>query len=431
VHDAGRQVSRLGAQAGVTRREALSGAAVLGIGAGLDRVLLGGHGSASSLRPNAVDHATESFHGARQAGIATPAQEYLCFAAFDVTSNSLGDVEQMLRQWTSASASMTAGIPYRAEGAEQPGQPPLETGEAAGLGACRLTLTFGFGPSLFGSGDADRFGLAHRRPAELIALPPFQGESLQPERSGGDLCVQACAESPQVAFHAIHVLSRIADGVAVLRWAQPGFGRTSSTSTSQETPRNLMGFKDGTDNIRAEDKGSMDQYVWVQPGDGPSWMTGGTYLIARRIKILFDVWDATSLEGQERVIGRDKLVGAPLGGRGEYDHVNLKAMTDGQLTIPENAHIRLANPASNDGQRILRRGYSYSEGVEPGAGELDAGLFFIAFQRSPPRQFIPLQRRLAASDALNRHTLHTASAIFACPPGLKPGAILGDGLISG
>jgi deferrochelatase/peroxidase EfeB len=160
-------------------------------------------------------------------------------------------------------------------------------------------------------------------------------------------------------------------------------------------------------------------------------MTGGTYLIERRIKILFDVWDTTSLEGQQRTIGRDKLTGAPLGGKSEYDPVELSATAaNGELLIPDDAHIRLANPQNNDGQRILRRGYSYTEPIEPGTGEIDAGLFFIAFQRSPQRQFIPLQRRLAANDALNRHTLHTSSAIFACPPGASPGGFVGDALFS-
>jgi deferrochelatase/peroxidase EfeB len=159
-------------------------------------------------------------------------------------------------------------------------------------------------------------------------------------------------------------------------------------------------------------------------------MTGGSYLIARRIQILFDVWDGTSLEGQERVIGRKKLSGAPLGGRDEYDPVDLDGKKGGEPVIPVDAHIRLASPRNNNGQRILRRGYSYSEPTEPGSGQIDAGLFFICFQRDPERQFIPIQRRLAASDALNHHTLHTASAIFACPPGCKPGGFVGEGLFA-
>jgi deferrochelatase/peroxidase EfeB len=261
-------------------------------------------------------------------------------------------------------------------------------------------------------------------------LPPFRGESLDPSRSDGDLCVQACADDPQVAFHAIHILARTAADVATLRWSQAGFGRTSATTRSQATTRNLMGFKDGTDNIRAEDTDAMLRFVWVPRGDGPSWMEGGSYLIVRRIQMLFDVWDATSLEGQERVFGRQKLSGAALGGQNEYDPVDLAAKTNGSPTIPADAHIRLASPDYNGGQRILRRGYSYSEPPEPGSGQIDAGLLFICFQRDPQRQFIPLQRRLADSDALNHHTLHTASAIFACPPGTKPGGFIGEGLFA-
>jgi deferrochelatase/peroxidase EfeB len=303
----------------------------------------------------------------------------------------------------------------------------MDPGEAFGLGPEGLTITIGFGPSLFGSGGQDRFGLGSRRPTGLVPLPPFPGESLDPRRSNGDLCIQACAENPQVAFHAIHTLTLIASGIANLRWSQDGFGRTSSTSTAQQTPRNLMGFKDGTNNIRGEDAEAMDKFVWAQPGDGPAWMVDGCYLIVRRIKILFDVWDATSLEGQEEIIGRRKQSGSPLGGTDEFDPVPLDASSGGRPVIPTDAHIRLSSPEANGGLRILRRGFSFSEPAEPGSGQIDAGLFFISFQRDP-EQFNSIQRRLSSSDALNRHILHTASALFACPPGVRPGGFVGEGL---
>lgn len=411
---------------GVTRRGALLGAAMLGIGAGLDH-LFAQPGSAG--KPGDSDKRTVPFYDPQQGGIATPAQEFLDFAAFDVTSSSIDDLRDILKQWTAAASALTAGRLYEPS-PEEADVAPTDTGEAIGAGPSQLTITIGFGPSLFGALGEDRFGLAPKRPNKLTRLPPFRGESLDPDRSGGDLCIQACADDPQVSFHAIHVLARLASGAATLRWTQQGFGRTSSTSRSQPTPRNLMGFKDGTNNIRAEDSEAMDEFVWVQPSDGPSWMAGGSYLIARRIQILFDVWDATSLEGQERVIGRKKLSGAPLGGHGEYDPVDLDAKKAGTPVIPSDAHIRLASPSYNNGQRILRRGYSYSEPTEPGSGQIDAGLFFICFQRDPERQFIPIQRRLAASDALNHHTLHTGSAIFACPPGTKPGGFVGEGLFT-
>jgi deferrochelatase/peroxidase EfeB len=414
-------------RSGVTRRGLISGAALVGLGVGLDHMVTN---APRQMVTQVSSDAAVPFHGTHQAGVATLAQDYLHFAAFDVTSDAVDDLRGILEQWTAAAARLTAGEPYQPTAVELD-QPPVDTGEAIGLGPARLTVTIGLSPGVFGSPGQDRFGLAHLRPPELGQLPVFQGDSLDPESSGGDLCVQACADDPQVAFHAVHVLSRIASSVAALRYTQQGFGRTSSTSRAQSTPRNLMGFKDGTDNIRAEDTTAMNDFVWVKDGDGPGWMTGGTYMVARRIRILFDVWDTTSLEGQQRVIGREKLSGAPLGSQSEYDPVNLQATgPSGEPLIPADAHIRLASPRDNGGQRILRRGYSYSEAVEPGSGEIDAGLFFIAFQRSPRRQFIPLQRRLAAADALNQHTLHTSSAIFACPPAAQQGGFIGDGLFS-
>ena len=414
---------------GLTRRGVLAGAAIFGLGAGLDRVLVGGGDTSSGGDGSGSLAKSVPLYGPQQAGISTPAQEFVNLAAFDVASDASDDLRSLLQEWTQAAAALTVGHSYE-PGSTGPGQPPVDTGEAIGLGPAQLTITIGFGPSLFGSRARPRFGLGRFRPSTLRRLPAFRGESLDPERSDGDLCVQACADDPQVAFHAIHLFTRIASDVAALRWAQQGFGRTSATSRSQTTTRNLMGFKDGTDNIRAEDNDAMEKFVWVQRGDGPTWMEGGSYLILRRIQMLFDVWDATSLEGQQRVFGREKLSGAPLGERNEYDSVDLSAKENGELTIPADAHIRLASPDYNDGQRILRRGYSYAEPPEPGSGQIDAGLLFICFQRDPQGQFIPIQHRLAASDALNHHTLHTASAIFACPPGANPGGFIGEGLFT-
>lgn len=190
--------------------------------------------------------------------------------------------------------------------------PPIDTGEALGLASARLTITFGFGPSLFEHEGADRFGLASCRPRVLTDIPTIPGDELQPERSGGDLCVQACSNDAMVAFHAIHVLSNLASGVAVLRWTQLGFGRTASTSQSQQTPRDLFGFKDGTNNLK-EDSVSLDRYVWAPPDSNPEWMRGGSYMVVRRIRMLLGPWERSTLEEQERTIGRTKISGAPLG----------------------------------------------------------------------------------------------------------------------
>lgn len=405
----------------------LAGAAAIGVGVGVDRLLP--NGASPAALSVAEQSEQTSFYSKHQGGIATPAQEYLSLAAFDVTATATSDLQQLLRVWTQVSASLAAGHPYSGE-APRLDQGPVDPGEAVGLGPARLTITFGFGPSLFGDETGDRFGLRERMPTALEPLPRFRGEVLEPNRSDGDLCVQVCAENPQVAFHATHLLTRLAAPWATLRWQQIGFGRTSSTSQEQQTPRNLIGFKDGTANIRAEEGGAMEDFVWVQPADGPEWMAAGSYLILRRIRILFDVWDATSLEGQERVIGREKVSGAPLGAKREYDAVDLGAKSAGYPKIPVDAHIRLSSPKEDGGQRILRRGYSYAEPPEPGSGQIDAGLLFIAFQRDPHRQFVPIQRRLARDDALNHHTQHTASALFACPPGVSRGGFVGEDLFA-
>jgi deferrochelatase/peroxidase EfeB len=151
-------------------------------------------------------------------------------------------------------------------------------------------------------------------------------------------------------------------------------------------------------------------------------------MVVRRIQMLLHQWDSVSLDQQERTFGRHKLSGAPLGQRHEHDPIDLNAMSHGRLAISRLAHIRLASPAYNNGQRILRRGYSYTDGLDTGA--VAAGQLFICFQRDPRVQFIPMQTRLALNDLLNEHTKHIGSAIFACPPGARRGGFVGEALFS-
>ena len=366
------------------------------------------------------------FFGRYQAGIATPQQEHLHFAAFDLTVEDASAVRDLLKAWSDAAARMCVGDPA-GEDNYSTFLPPDDTGEAFDLSPARLTITFGFGPGLFEKDGEDRFGLASHRPAALADIPPLPGESLDESKSGGDLCVQACADDPQVAFHAVRNLARIARGTAVVRWSQLGFGRVASTSKAQATPRNLMGFKDGTANIKAEDEELMDRHVWAEPGDGPSWMDGGAYMVARRIRMLIEVWDRVSLDDQEKSIGRHKYTGAPIGAKEEFHPVDLEAKgEDGAPLTPENSHVRLSRASGRE--KILRRGYSFTDGMDPERGQLDAGLFFICFQRDPREQFVPLQRRLGENDALNEYIQHTGSALFACPPGASEGGYVGEGL---
>ena len=414
----------------LSRRGILGGAGAALTAAGF----AGGWGAskASASEPDAAK-LTYPFRGAHQSGIVTPAQDRLYFAAFDVTSTSRDDVETLLRAWTLAAEEMMAGRPASSE-ATAYDAPPADTGEADGLGAAGLTLTFGFGPTLFRDEHGkDRFGFAAKQPAELKTLPHFPGDKLDPRRTGGDLCVQACADDPQIAVHAIRNLSRIAFGIAAIRWTQLGFGRTSSTSTAQTTPRNLFGFKDGTANIKAESSSDVDTHVWVGAGDDAkaSWMAGGSYLVARRINMHLETWDRTSLREQEAVIGRDRAEGAPLSGGKEFDTPDFAAKgRGGAELIPKNSHVALAHPSNNKGAQMLRRGYNFTDGNDS-LGRLDAGLFFLAFVRRPSSQYIPMQMAMAKQDALVEYLQHTGSGLFAVPPGVKPGGFIGQGLFDG
>jgi deferrochelatase/peroxidase EfeB len=406
----------------LTRRRLLTsagvGAAGLGLGAG---GYLIGHETAEA---SGEGTGSVPYYGEHQAGIATAAQDRLHFAAFDLLTEDPAELRELMREWTLAAAEATEGEMIGDDN-DVPLAPPEDTGETVGLLPSRLTITFGFGPSLF---DKPGLGLAGKRPAALRPLPPLPADELSPAESGGDICIQACSDDPQVAFHAVRNLARIGRGTVAMRWSQLGFGRTASTSRSQDTPRNLMGLKDGTANIRAEDTEAMAKFVWVG-GEGPSWMEGGTYLVTRRIRMLLEVWDRASLQDQERTIGRHKYSGAPLGGSDEFEPLPLDKERNGHPLIPPDAHVRLASASANGGARILRRGYSFTDGVDESLGELEAGLFFISFQRHP-EQFVAIQRRLGSLDALNEYIKHVGSALFAVPPGATPGGYVGQGLLA-
>jgi deferrochelatase/peroxidase EfeB len=384
-----------------------------------------GTSTAVALSPASHESRVVPFHGVHQAGIVTPAQARLLFASFDVLTDDREELVGLLQEWTRAARRMTAGRPVGTDNSDQDA-PPDDTGEADDLGPSSLTVTFGLGASLFDR-PGDPFGIAARKPAALVPMPTFAGDELDAARSDGDLAVQACADDPTVCFHAIRNLTRIGRGLVALRWAQSGFGRTSSTDVAQETPRNLMGFKDGTNNLVAEDTEKLQQHVWVPSADDPTWMRGGSYLVTRRIRMLLEVWDRSTLADQELTIGRVKGSGAPLGATREHDTVNLTAKVDGEPVIPLDGHIRLAAPGQNDGVRLLRRGYSFTDGIDPVTNQLDAGLFFVAYQRDPRTGFVPVQQSLR-TDALNEYIRHTSTAMFAIPPGVDEGGFVGETL---
>jgi deferrochelatase/peroxidase EfeB len=408
-------------ETGVSRRALLGG--IGGLGAGAAAGVFAGHAAwkdtAVGTPPASAD--VVPFYGAHQAGITTPAQDRLVFGTLNVVDGaSRTDLRDLLRTWSKAALRMTRGQLVGEVG--ELTAPPVDTGEAVGSPVSRLTITIGYGPSLFDH----RFGLAAKRPAGLKPLPPLPNEDLDPDYVGGDLAIQACSDNPLVAYHAVRNLARLGMGVVEHNWLELGFGRTSTNSTSETTPRNLLGFKDGTRNIKGQQTELLDQYVWVGDETDQSWLRGGSYLVARKIRMFLENWDRDYLGDQQNVIGRAKISGAPLSGGTEFTTPDF-AVTDtaGTPVIPATSHIRLASHEQNDGLRILRRGYSYTDGIDPQRGTLVGGLLFLAYMKSPA-QFIELQTKLGHHDALNEYISHVGSALFACPPGLSPGQSWGD-----
>jgi len=434
---------------GMSRRSLLRGGMLAGAGA-VGGGLAGGFAGDAAASPSAAGTGQEPFYGAHQSGIITDTQRHTVLAAFDLTSSDKADLESLLRAWTALAEELVTGssntVPIFTDASSSDANAYADaTGtsttddslEAYQLGPQRLTLTVGFGRSLFvGPDGQDRMGLAARLPAALVALPRFAGEQLVAADSDGDLFLQACADDPQVAFHAVRSIARIAPDVATLRWTQLGY----SPSNTAGTPRNLMGFKDGTINSNVHPPANLDATLWAAP-DGPAWMRGGTYLVYRRIRITLEHWDRLDPGTQAQVVGRQKLTGAPLGGTAEFSPLDLDARDgDGDYVIPSTAHVRLAAAATNNGAVIVRRAFSYNNGTTPfterwppwrQALEYDAGLLFLGYQQDPRTGFVPINSTLAEQDAMNQFTTHTASAVFAVPPGAEaPGDWIGSSLLS-
>ncbi|HEX3636717.1 MAG TPA: Dyp-type peroxidase [Paraburkholderia sp.] len=447
-----------------------AGGAAVAAGASLGAGLATSQTAQAALARTPAHHAdpqtaVEPFYGLHQGGIVTPQQSHTYLAALDLTTDKRDDVIALLRTWTDTAARLTqgataaplpTGTAAKAELVDSKIDTQVDTktdpkvdntaysptntkaapdsGDVLGLGPCGLTITFGFGPGLFTHEGKDRYGLASRRPAALVDLPRFNGDQLIAEKTGGDLFIQACANDQQVAFHAVRQLARLAYGVATMRWGQSGF----LSGPRGQTPRNLMGFKDGTNNPSIAKPQLMNEFVWAGASADAPWMEGGTYTVVRRIRITLEHWDNTELDFQEQVFGRHKYSGAPIGKKNEFDAVDLKEEDkDGNPVIPENSHVRLSNQANNNGAQILRRSYSYNDGTNfyierwppwRQETEYDAGLIFVAHQSDPRTGFIPINDKLAKFDMMNQFTTHVGSAVFAVPQGAKRGSYIDAGL---
>lgn len=344
-----------------------------------------------------------SFYGKHQAGITTPMQKNIYFVVLDLRTRDKNELIQLFKDWTDYSQKLVNGELVKKDGSNAL-LPPSDTGETVGLNPYRLTLTFGVSASFL-----TKLGLEKKRPKLFRDLPAFPKEQLREQYTGGDIVIQACADDEQVAFHAVRNLIRKGRNKVTMKWSQSGF---AAIGDRMETPRNLFGFKDGTANVTTEK--DFDKVVWA---DSQDWMKNGSYMAVRRIIMHLETWDRTNLQEQENTFGRYKESGAPFGKKNEFDEVDLSL-------LPVDSHVRLAKEVDLP---ILRRSYSYSDGIDPKTGQFDAGLLFIAFQKDPDR-FVKIQTNLGADDKMNEYVTHIGSGLFACFGGVKKGGYIGQDL---
>lgn len=412
---------------GLSRRGFFTGALGAGVAVGAGASLAGCSSSESAPKA-AADGVFVPFDGPHQTGItALPIPEQGLVASFNVHAKDRRALTQTLRTLTDEIRSLMAGKPPEVR---DPAYPPVDSGI---LGekppADNLSIVVGVGASLFDR----RFGLADRKPKELVTMPFLANDRLDPKLSHGDISIIFEAGHSDTVQFALRQLMRRTRSELVLKWMVDGYARGIGAGRASEaaTPRNLLGFKDGTANLAVDDNAIMDRHVWVGPADGePEWAVGGSYQAVRIIRMFVEFWDRTQLVEQEALIGRSKISGAPLGLSGEFTDPDYAEDPDGKR-IPLSAHIRLANPRTpeTDENLILRRGFNYSRGFD-GAGRLDQGLAFIAYQRSLEKGFLTVQRRLAG-EPLEEYILPVGGGFFFVLPGVTgDDRFLGDQLVS-
>ncbi|MGW2108500.1 iron uptake transporter deferrochelatase/peroxidase subunit [Streptomyces sp. NPDC001948] len=416
---------------GISRRRLIGSAGAAGA-AGLVLGAAGGATGYAATRPDeptaltAVGSTQVMFHGKHQPGITTPLQASGHLVAFDLVPGAgRKEAAALMRRWSATAARLMAGEPAGNGAADGPDH---DTGIALDAGPSSLTVTFGFGRTFF-----ERTGLTDRRPPGLDPLPPFSSDHIDTARSNGDLWVQIGADDALVAFHALRAVQKDAAPAARVRWQMNGFNRAPGATARPMTARNLMGQVDGTNNPEPADS-DFDRRIFVPAAQAGAdakydWLAGGSYVVVRRIRMLLDDWEKLPVARQEQVIGRRKKDGAPLSGGTETTALDLdRAGPDGKLLIPENAHARISAPEKNSGAAMLRRPFSYHDGISAD-GTPDAGLLFICWQADPLRGFVPVQRKLDRGDALSPFIRHEASGLFAVPGGAADGEYVGQRLL--
>ncbi|WP_405734656.1 iron uptake transporter deferrochelatase/peroxidase subunit [Streptomyces sp. NBC_00028] len=402
---------------GLSRRRLLGSAGATGLVLGAAGGAVGYTARPAEATPLTSLGAEEAmFHGKHQPGILQGLQARGHLVAFDLAADAgRKGAAALLRRWSQTARRLMAGE-ATASG---------DTDVARDAGPSALTITFGFGHSFFA-----RTGLEKQRPVALDPLPAFSSDQLDRARSNGDLWVQIGADDALVAFHALRAIQKDAGAAAKVRWQMNGFNRSPGATAQPMTARNLMGQIDGTRNPKPAEP-DFDGRIFVPASADPAWMANGSYAVVRRIRMLLDDWEQLTVKAQEQVIGRRKANGAPLTGGSETTAMDLeKTDAKGDLVVPLNAHSRITRPDQNGGAAMLRRPWSFHDGIGTD-GVPDAGLLFVCWQADPLRGFVPVQRKLDRGDALSRYIRHESSGLFAVPGGAAEGEYVGQGLLEG
>jgi deferrochelatase/peroxidase EfeB len=404
---------------GFARRSFLQGAAVTGLAgavSGKYGIQPGPGGPVFAGEP--ANAKAVPFYGEHQAGIINPPpnqrQAVGNFLAFDVTAANRNELTDLFRTLTAQAAFLTAG-------GKAPTAPPKSPQPDDGILGPRippdaLTVTVALGASLFDG----RYGLAARKPVQLVTMKPFRHDNLDPALSDGDLLVQVCAGSRDTAIHAMLEIIAHTSGAMTRRWSINGL---HSPPRPVGVPRDFFGFKDGIVNPDPASTALMNQWVWVQPHTAePAWAADGTYQVVRIVRFDVEKWQRVPLAQQERIFGRRKVSGAPMYALdpNASDLLDPIYTNDPQgLITPLNCHIRLAcpqTPQTASTSMILRRSYEYQASPHIG-GHTNVGHAFCCFQRHL-NTYIAMQTRLE-DELLVPYITPQGGGYFVALPGVR------------